>query len=124
VAVSIRSYRKIKVRAYFLELAVSGDLGGSMAYSIARLTLYALLTAIESDFRDTIIDYLLPNHAVNEVLPGKIYDRARDRMERDRGFDPDLETKVLEYLDFTESIEVLWSHRKAYAVASGEINIL
>jgi LuxR family glucitol operon transcriptional activator len=32
-------------------------------------------------------------------------------MERDRGFDPDLETELLEYLDFSESIEVLWSHR-------------
>src|SRR6266478_3234367 len=82
-----------------------------MAYSIARLTLYALLTAVESDLRDAIIANLSPKREVSEILPVKIYERARDRMERDRGFDPDLETKVLEYLDFSESIEVLQSHK-------------
>jgi hypothetical protein len=43
-----------------------------MAYSIARLTLYALLTAVDSDFRDAIIHNLSSNHNVSELLPEKI----------------------------------------------------
>jgi LuxR family glucitol operon transcriptional activator len=83
-----------------------------MAYGIVRLTLYALLAAIESDLRHTIETNLLIGRGAKDLLSGAAYERARERMERDRGFGTETDSGIIGYLDFAESIEVLSSQKK------------
>jgi LuxR family glucitol operon transcriptional activator len=86
---------------------------GSMAYGVVRLTLYALISAIESDLREAIGNNLLVEWTPKDLLPQVIYERAYTRMVRDTGFAPDSDAGIIEYLDFSESIEVLSSSKIA-----------
>jgi LuxR family transcriptional regulator, glucitol operon activator len=92
-----------------------------MAYGAVRLTLYALITAIESDLRHIIVSDLLIGKEPKDILPPETYRRARDRMMRDGEFhtDSDIDPQIIEYLDFSECIEVLASFK---ASLSGSIS--
>lgn len=60
-----------------------------MAYGVVRLTLYALISAIEFDLREAIASNLLVEWTAKDLLPPVVYDRAHTRMVRDTGFAPD-----------------------------------
>jgi len=85
-----------------------------MAYNIVRLTLYALIVAIESDLRAVIGSDVLSHRTPEELLPPLVYERAHDRMRRDVGFDQEFDATLVEYLDFAECIEVLSSSKAAF----------
>jgi hypothetical protein len=88
-------------------------MGEGMAYGAVRLTLYALIGAIESDLRHTIASNLLVERSPKELLPQAIYQRSHERMERDAGFGSDSDAKIIDYLDFAECIEVLSTNRNS-----------
>src|SRR5271166_5842320 len=78
-----------------------------MAYGVVRLTLYALIVAIEADLRECIVSNLLVAKNAKDLFSGTIFERAHTRLLRDFGFAPDSDGTLIEYLDFSECIEVL-----------------
>jgi|GEM_PF-555644 len=82
-----------------------------MAFGVVRLTLYALIGAIESDLRLAITGSLLIDKTAKGLLPPPVYERAFDRMKRDVGTDSVSEAQIFDYLDFAECIEVLSASR-------------
>src|SRR5262245_52601849 len=79
-----------------------------MSFGIVRLTLYALIGAIETDLRSQIVSSLLTEKPALEIFPTEILKHARDRMDRDEGgVNGSLDEGIVEYLNFSECIEVL-----------------
>jgi chloramphenicol 3-O-phosphotransferase len=82
-----------------------------MSHGIVRLTLYALISAIESDLRNLITTNLLTDKAGLEIFPNEVLQHARDRMVRDEGVDAVIDDNIIEYLNFSDCIEVLAASR-------------
>ena len=64
-----------------------------MSYQVTRLTLYAILTSIEEDLRETVRFQIGGQGSTKEILGDEVWPRAMERLERDKSFidrDPDL----------------------------------
>ena len=79
----------------------------SLTSFVPRQTLFVLLSAVESDLRTVIADYLGSRQPV-AVLEPRVYDRVRERQARERNSadDPTLED-LLPYLDFADAWTLL-----------------
>jgi len=78
-----------------------------------RLTLYALITALESDFRSIIRTELLPSNDINNLITDNvIIDRICDRYTKENpSEDPMIDQPgLLVYLDFADSYKLLLQH--------------
>jgi cold shock CspA family protein/tetratricopeptide (TPR) repeat protein len=83
-----------------------------MAYSVVRLTLYALITALESDLRHIIATHLLSHKKPKEILPPVVYEKVHDRLERENGLASGYdENRIIEFLDFAEAIETISANK-------------
>lgn len=81
-----------------------------MSFNATRLTCFALISAIETDFRDLILS-LETDHDVNwspSALTASSSRLARERATA-KGFS---HTDLIDYLDFADSYQILLSNRK------------
>jgi hypothetical protein len=80
-----------------------------MSHSVVRLTLYSLISAIETDFRQIIRTQILPNKPYDVLFPPEFLDRLKDRALRDGSEDvPDL----LNYIDYADTLNTLNASRQ------------
>lgn len=77
-----------------------------MTASVARLSLYALISAIEDDLRSTLVRFLPNDGNVRKLLGEELFKKLADRCESDlidtAGSLPDL----IQYADFGDSIQL------------------
>jgi len=83
-----------------------------MSFSASRLTIYALLSAIETDLRRLVIEHLEGQLSTEEILTPDICDKATERLIRDDGsLDENNRLKsLLYYVDFGDTYMLLNRH--------------
>src|SRR5258707_162414 len=82
-----------------------------MATTIHRLTMYALISALERDLRDFLGLHVAPLVSPEQLLSATLKQRSEDRFKKDNpeaGL-PDLED-LIEYLDLADEIQVIRAH--------------
>ena len=92
-----------------------------MAYSIARLTLYALISSIEEDLRDMIVSQLSACGPAKEILGPEVWEKSVARYKKDSDSDPShcgLDA-LIGFTDFPELVEILNRNRNALPKALG-----
>jgi LuxR family transcriptional regulator, glucitol operon activator len=75
-----------------------------MSHSVVRLTLYTLISAIETDFRGLLRTEVLPNRPLEELFTTDLVDRLKERAARD-GSDGSVD--LLHYLDYADTLSAL-----------------
>lgn len=81
-----------------------------MAYTIQRLTLYALISALERDLRDFLTLHVAPLVDQNKLFPKPVLERATERFAKENGDTvPDFED-ILYYLDLGDEIQAIRAH--------------
>ncbi|MGF6311912.1 LuxR family glucitol operon transcriptional activator [Bradyrhizobium sp. i1.8.4] len=81
-----------------------------MAYTIQRLTMYALISALERDLRDFLTLHVAPLVDPNKLLPKQMMDKATERFGKENADTvPDFED-LLDYLDLGEEIQAIRTH--------------
>lgn len=84
-----------------------------MSFSATRLTLYAILSAIEEDLRDLIVTNLVQNRSAEELFGPDLSTRCLARYQGDTGIvsvGPTTD-QLLPYLDFADTAQMLNRHR-------------
>jgi tetratricopeptide (TPR) repeat protein/cold shock CspA family protein len=84
-----------------------------MSFSASRLTIYAILSAIETDLRCLVLDHLEGQLSIEDILTPEICAKATDRLIRDEG---SLEESsrlqaLLYYVDFGDTFMLLNRHK-------------
>jgi LuxR family glucitol operon transcriptional activator len=85
-----------------------------MAYSAARLTLFATLSAVEADLRDAVVLHLDDGRDPRRILGDERYTRAQSKMRLQDGSGSSDEAELAELLaftDFLDPFEVLRSQK-------------
>ncbi|WP_323975737.1 tetratricopeptide repeat protein [Aeromonas hydrophila] len=82
-----------------------------MAFNLTRMTVYALISALEEDLR-TITKNLVQQESANVIFPKELKERAKLRFEKDLGFtfeDTSL-YDLIDYLDLGDTFQVINSN--------------
>lgn len=84
-----------------------------MGYSISRLTLFALMSAIESDLREVIVKFLSAERKSSQLLGVELFEQVKQRADKDmRDISEDSSIELcLAYVDFSDSYKLLNSHK-------------
>lgn len=96
-----------------------------MTTSATRLTLYAIISAIEEDLRAVAVENLAHNGTPEAILGTTLYIKCIDRFSKDHPTDPPATSlnELITYADFAESCQLLQSHsRDIPASISSHIN--
>jgi LuxR family glucitol operon transcriptional activator len=83
-----------------------------MSFSASRLTLYAILSAIEEDLRTALRLYFSASISVDDFFGEELYKKCKDRYEREDGPSeerPQIHELVV-YTDFSEAFQLLNTH--------------
>ena len=81
-----------------------------MAHTIQRLTMYALISALENDLRDFISLHVAPLVPTGSVLPDTAVRKATSRFSKDNSEgQPDLDD-LLSYLDLGDVVSAIRTH--------------
>src|SRR4051794_31375735 len=85
---------------------------GQMGYSASRLTLYAVLSAIEDDLRQLIEDHLNTGLSKDDLFGADLHARACQRLSKDLGSEYQDATiaDLLGYIDYADSFGLLNRH--------------
>lgn len=88
-----------------------------MSYSTSRLTLFAVLSAIEGDLREKILFYLEDRKSLEDLVNNDLISRLKERLEKDIGVvEAHLSLKnLLPYIDFGDSFAILNSNSNIVA---------
>ncbi|WKV51505.1 tetratricopeptide repeat protein [Dickeya fangzhongdai] len=83
-----------------------------MAFNLTRMTVYALLCALEEDLRSIVITYILNPENIEKKLPVELLEKAKRRLEKDigtviNGVDP---IDLVEYFDLGDTYQVINSN--------------
>lgn len=83
-----------------------------MAFNLTRMTAYALLSAIEEDFRDLVKDYVVEESKLAPELAVK----ARQRIDKDIGglFEDITFGELVDYFDLGDTFQVINSNRQSF----------
>src|ERR1700756_934188 len=83
-----------------------------MATTFARLTLYALISAIEQDLRDCIATYIAPQIDAQAMLGADLLVTAKNRLKAELPADAEAPTAAqhLVYVDFGDLIQIANRH--------------
>lgn len=84
-----------------------------MAYSLTRLTLFAIISSIEQDLRQQAILHLKDHISAEEIFTRDVYEKCLDRYMKENGFTsekPNLEDLIL-YSDLADVYQALNMHR-------------
>lgn len=86
-----------------------------MAFSATRLTLYALISAMESDLRRLIKKELASQYDATDIIDSDLLKAAKSRLEKDLGVMEDTPSidYVLYYIDFGDLFQILNRNRKS-----------
>jgi LuxR family glucitol operon transcriptional activator len=84
-----------------------------MAHTIQRLTLYALISALERDLRDFLTFYVAPLVEPKELLPDAVATKAAERFTKDNPDSFPEPIELLDYLDLGEEIQSIRAHDKS-----------
>ena len=81
-----------------------------MAHSIQRLTMFALLSALEIDLREFIQLYLVPAVGKSSLLSAEMRGKAVERFQRDNSNDknPAIDD-IIQYLDLGDELQLIRS---------------
>ena len=90
-----------------------------LSQNLARQTSYALLTAVEADLRALIYGLVTQDNKIAEILGHDLYAKAVSRSEKDGYAD---RSKVVDFLDFGDTIAVL--NRNKPSIATAVANLL
>src|SRR5262249_54785321 len=92
----------------------SDQITSAMANTFARLTLYALLSAIEEDLRDATASLLSGQRSPEELLGDDLFSRATEKLKRDSGAEAPDSTfdQLLSYTDFGDLCQLLNRHSR------------
>ena len=83
-----------------------------MAFTIHRLTIYALLSALERDLRDFLALHVSPLTGTSPLLAPALAAKAKERfLKEDPDAEPDSD-ELLEYLDLGEEIQVVRANER------------
>ena len=83
-----------------------------------RLTMYALISALEQDLRDFLALHVAPLVHPHSVLSDNLKTKAADRFSKENpelSFEPD---ELLEYLDLGDEIQAIRAHDGQYDEAT------
>jgi LuxR family transcriptional regulator, glucitol operon activator len=81
-----------------------------MASTIQRLTMYALISALEGDLRDFLLLHVAPIISPTKLLPETLSKKAAERFSKDNPDTAPDADELLEYLDLGEEIQAIRSH--------------
>jgi LuxR family glucitol operon transcriptional activator len=81
-----------------------------MAYTIQRLTLYALISALESDLRDFLTLHVAPLVKPETLLSESVKQKATDRFSNDNAEAFPSSEELLEYIDLGDALQAIRSH--------------
>ena len=83
-----------------------------MSYSISRLTLFAVISAIETDLREIISIHLGLRTDLENALGLELSKQSLERYEKDFGpsSNPPTLDQILTYIDFSDSYKVINSN--------------
>ncbi len=85
-----------------------------MNYSATRLTLYALLSSLEEDLRELLLQSVPATYDLEKTLGGDLFQKTFERFQKENGegaFVTSLE-ELLPYLDFPEAFELICANKK------------
>lgn len=87
-----------------------------MAYSTSRLTLYALLSAIEQDMRDIIINHLSSHPDIPGIIGLDVYQKSLARFQREmEDSNPAVSlSEIIIFTDFLELYEIINRNRRLF----------
>jgi cold shock CspA family protein/Tfp pilus assembly protein PilF len=84
-----------------------------MAHTVQRLTLYALISALERDLRDFLSLHVGPLVTPDKLLSEPLRQKAQERYEKDNSeSDPADVDELLDYLDLADEIQAIRAHEK------------
>ncbi len=88
-----------------------------MSYSISRLTLFAVISAIETDLRKIISNYLGLRTDLKNILGLDLAIQTLERYEKDFGHsaNPPTVDQLLTYIDFADSYKIINSNASSLA---------
>jgi LuxR family transcriptional regulator, glucitol operon activator len=89
-----------------------------MAHTIQRLTLYALISALERDLRDFLAEHVKPLVQPKNLLSPALRDRATDRFLKENSESSPDPRELLDYLDLGEEIQAIRTHDNALDAAT------
>jgi len=80
-----------------------------MAFSLTRLTLYALISALEEDLRSIVIDNIPHNHPPVDVYGVDLFNSSMNRFttEEGEGSYIDSFTELVNYVDFPDAFKLI-----------------
>lgn len=86
-----------------------------MAASVARLSLYALISAIEEDLRDTLSTFLPSEGNEIESLGATLYGKLAERYQNESPQEASESTlsELLQYADYGDAIQLAFRHKAA-----------
>lgn len=86
-----------------------------MSYSATRQTLYAILSAIETDLRNVVLRYLDGAFGYEVILGQEAFEKAlsRFRNDHDKGDDVPSLSELLPYADYLDALETLARHKES-----------
>ncbi|MEA9478619.1 hypothetical protein, partial [Xanthomonas campestris] len=83
-----------------------------MAYNLSRMTIYAMVSAIEEDLREIIRSHLGSKSTSDKSFDQALLDRAKIRLEKDNsyGYDSDTLASLVDYFDLGDTYQLINSH--------------
>jgi len=90
-----------------------------MSYSISRLTLFAIISSIETDLRNIISTYIGSQNNSSEFFGHEIFQQASERFEKEYGLFDDTQVTIdslLPYIDFPDAYKIINSNSDTFPV--------
>jgi cold shock CspA family protein/Tfp pilus assembly protein PilF len=81
-----------------------------MAYTIQRLTMYSLISALERDLRDFLSLHVAPLVPANKLLPDLMASKATERFLKENPSQSPTVEDLIEYLDLGDEIQTIRMH--------------
>jgi len=97
-----------------------------MSYSISRLTLFAVISAIETDLREIISSYLGLRSDLENVLGAELAKQTLERYEKDFGAsaNPPTVDQLHIYIDFADSYQVINSNASSLSKGIAKSSVI
>lgn len=84
-----------------------------MGFSISRLTLYAILSSIEEDMRNTIRSYLFAEREGISLFGEDTFKKCQERLSKDQQVSAQKASlgDLVEYIDYAEAFQIINKNR-------------
>jgi LuxR family transcriptional regulator, glucitol operon activator len=92
-----------------------------MIISQQRLTLFALISAIETDAREIILKAILPNKEFAEIFPKALIDDSRQKLQKQLIADSLEDTELLEFMNLGDHFQTLNRWKQFLSVPTSKL---